>query len=141
VAGKRRREVSLTKPLDLNGRKLVQVALSVRDLDRARIFYRDTLGLPLLFEAPPNMLFFDLAGLRLLVGKEEKPGSAIGGSCIYFDAPDIDALGAALEGRGIRFFGPAETVQRTPTHELKLRAFNDPDGNALALMGMVPKAA
>jgi methylmalonyl-CoA/ethylmalonyl-CoA epimerase len=121
---------------DLAGRKLVQVAQTVRDLDRARIFYRDTLGLPLLFEAG-RMLFFDVGGMRLLVGREEQPGSNIGGSVLYFDAPDIDALGAALEAKGIVFHGPAETVQRTETHELKLRSFRDPDGNALALMGMV----
>jgi catechol 2,3-dioxygenase-like lactoylglutathione lyase family enzyme len=141
AAGKRLTEVSLTKPLDLGDRRLVQVALTVRDLDRARAFYRDTLGLNLLFEAPPKMLFFDLGGMRLLVGQEEQPGSAIGGACIYFDAPDIDALGAALEAKGVRFLGRAETVQRTATHELQLRAFRDPDGNALALMGMVPRAA
>ncbi|HEY2069295.1 MAG TPA: VOC family protein [Rhizomicrobium sp.] len=121
----------------LSGRKLVQVALTCRDLDRARSFYRDTLGLPLLFEAG-SMLFFQLEGLRLMIGKEEAAGSAIGGSVLYFDAPDIDALGAALEAKGVAFPRPAEIVQRTPTHELKLRAFHDPDGNALALMGMVP---
>ena len=125
---------------NLAGRKLVQVALTCRDLERARTFYRDALGLPFLFEAG-NMLFFQLEGLRLLIGREENPGSAIGGSVLYFDAPDIDALGAALEARGIVFLRPAETVQRTETHELKLRAFKDPDGNALALMGLVPKAA
>ncbi len=124
----------------LASRKLVQIALTTRDLDRARIFYRDTLGLPLLFEAPPGMLFFQLDGLRLMIGKEETPGP-IGGSVVYFDAPDIDALGAALEAKGVTFLGRAETVQRTATHELKLRAFRDPDGNALALMGMVQKAA
>jgi methylmalonyl-CoA/ethylmalonyl-CoA epimerase len=124
---------------NLAGRKLVQVALTCRDLDRARGFYRDTLGLPLMFEAG-NMLFFQLEGLRLMVGKEEQAGGAIGGSVLYFDAPDIDALGHALEAKGIVFLRPAETVQRTETHELKLRAFKDPDGNALALMGMVPKA-
>ena len=123
---------------NLAGRRLVQVALTCRDLDRARAFYRDTLGLPLMFEAG-NMLFFQLDGLRLMVGKEEQAG-AIGGSVLYFDAPDIDALGRALEAKGIVFLRPAETVQRTETHELKLRAFKDPDGNALALMGMVPKA-
>lgn len=121
----------------LSGRKLVQVALTCRDLDRARAFYRDTLGLPLMFEAG-NMLFFQLEGLRLMVGKEEKPGGPIGGSVVYFDAPDIDELGKALEARGVTFERPAETVQRTATHELKLRAFRDPDGNAIALMGMVP---
>ena len=123
--------------LNLSGRRLQQVALTCRDLDRARGFYRDILGLPLLFEAG-SMLFFQLEGLRLMIGKEEQAGSPIGGSVLYFDAPDIDALGAALEARGIVFLRPAETVQRTETHELKLRAFKDPDGNALALMGLVP---
>jgi predicted enzyme related to lactoylglutathione lyase len=95
------------------------------------------LGLPFLFEAS-GMMFFQLDGLRLMVGRELKPDSPIGGSVVYFDAPDIDMLGPALEARGVKFFGPAQTVQRTETHELKLREFLDPDGNALALMGMVP---
>jgi methylmalonyl-CoA/ethylmalonyl-CoA epimerase len=123
--------------LSLAGRKLVQVAFTCRDLDRSRSFYRDTLGLKLMFEAG-NMLFFQLDGLRLMVGKEETPGGTIGGGVIYFDAPDIDALGAALEAKGVVFTRPAETVQRTETHELKLRACHDPDGNAIALMGLVP---
>jgi catechol 2,3-dioxygenase-like lactoylglutathione lyase family enzyme len=124
----------------LAGRRLQQVALTCRDLDRARAFYRDTLGLPLMFEAGA-MLFFQLEGLRLMVGREETPGSAIGGSVLYFDAPDIDALGTALEAKGVVFTGRAETVQRTATHELRLRIFHDPDGNALALMGLVPMQA
>jgi catechol 2,3-dioxygenase-like lactoylglutathione lyase family enzyme len=123
----------------LAGRKLVQMGLSCRDLDRARSFYRDTLGLPLLFEAG-NMLFFQLEGLRLMVGLAQNPEQPIGGSIMYFDAPDIDALGAALETKGVKFTGPAVTVQQTQTHELKLREFYDPEGNPLALMGMVPKA-
>lgn len=123
--------------LTLAKRDLVQVALTCRDLARAKKFYSDVLGLPFLFEAG-NMLFFQLSGMRLMIGKEEKPGQAIGGSVLYFDAPDIDALGASLASRGVEFFGPAEIVQRTPTHDLKLRAFRDPDGNALALMGMIP---
>jgi predicted enzyme related to lactoylglutathione lyase len=87
------------------------------------------------------MMFFQLEGLRLMIGKEHRPGGPIGGSLIYFDASDIDTLGPALEAKGVNFTGPATVVQRTETHELKLREFFDPDGNALALMGMVPKAA
>ncbi|MBV9570858.1 MAG: VOC family protein [Alphaproteobacteria bacterium] len=124
--------------LNLSGRKLAQVGLSCRDLDRARNFYRDTLGLPLLFEAG-NMLFFQCEGLRLMVGLASKPEQPIGGSIIYFDAPDIDALGAALEAKGVKFIGAAVTVQQTDTHDLKLREFYDPDGNPLALMGLVSK--
>jgi predicted enzyme related to lactoylglutathione lyase len=122
----------------LAGRNLVQVGLTCRDLDRARNFYRDTLGLPLLFEAG-RMLFFQLEGVRLMVGLSREPDRPIGGSVIYFDAPDIDALGTALEAKGVKFIGAAVTVQQTATHELRLREFYDPDGNALALMGMVAK--
>jgi len=124
--------------LDLAGRKLVQVALTCRDLDRTQAFYGDTLGLPFLFEAN-GMLFFQLDGMRLMLGKELMLDSPIGGSVVYFDAPDIDVLGPAMEAKGVQFNGPVQVLQRTDTHELKLRAFHDPDGNALALMGMVPK--
>ncbi len=75
----------------LGGRKLVQVALTVRDLDRARRFYRDTLGLTLMFEAG-TMLFFDIAGQRLMIGLAERPDKPIGGTYLYFDAPDLPAL-------------------------------------------------
>jgi catechol 2,3-dioxygenase-like lactoylglutathione lyase family enzyme len=128
----------MSDALNLEGRGLVQVALTCRDLERTKTFYRDVLGLPLLFEVS-GMLFFQLKGLRLMLGKELKPNSTIGGSMIYFDAPDLDALGTALEAKGVKFIGPAQTVQRTDTHELKLREFFDPDGNALALMGMVAR--
>jgi methylmalonyl-CoA/ethylmalonyl-CoA epimerase len=126
-----------TKTKDsLEGRGLVQLGLTSRDLERSKQFYRDTLGLPLLFEAGA-MLFFQLAGLRLMVGLgDDQP---IGGSIIYFDAPDIDVLAGALEAKGVKFLGPAQIVQSTATHDLKLRSFRDPDGNALALMGMVAK--
>jgi catechol 2,3-dioxygenase-like lactoylglutathione lyase family enzyme len=120
----------------LRGRKLVQVALTSRDLDRSRHFYSDVLDLPLLFEAG-GMMFFDLGGVRLLVGTENAAGQP-GGAILYFDAPDIDGLGPALEAKGVKFLGPAQNVQRTATHALKIRAFRDPDGNLLQLMGNVP---
>jgi catechol 2,3-dioxygenase-like lactoylglutathione lyase family enzyme len=120
----------------VRGRKLVQVALTTRDLDRSKAFYRDTLGLPLLFEAG-TMIFFDMGGTRLLIGTENTAGEP-GGSVLYLEAPDIDTLAPTLEAKGVRFLGPSQVVQRTATHELKIRAFRDPDGNVLQLMGNVP---
>jgi extradiol dioxygenase family protein len=120
----------------LAGRPLVQVALTVRDLARARAFYRDVLGLPLLFEAS-GMMFFQLAGLRLLVGAARDAATPIGGSVLYFDAPDFDAVARALEAKGVVFQAEPLVVQRAENRELRLREFLDPDGNALALMGWV----
>jgi catechol 2,3-dioxygenase-like lactoylglutathione lyase family enzyme len=125
--------------LNLAGRKLVQVALTVKDLDRARSFYRDTLGLTLMFETG-HMMFFDIGGQRLMMGLAEKPDQPIGGTYIYFDAPDLPDLVPALKAKGVEMFGNTETLQRTDTHELKLQFFKDPDGNQIGLMGMVPKA-
>ena len=123
-------------PATLAGRKLVQVALATRGPERSKQFYRDVLGLQLLFEVP-NMTFYQMGDLRLMVGVESS--MTPGGSVLYIDAPDIDALGAGLEQRGVRFLGAATVVQRSEKGELKLREFRDPDGNALALMGFVPK--
>lgn len=119
----------------LAGRKLVQVALTTRDPERSQAFYRDVLGLQLLFEVA-NMTFYQMGDLRLMVGVE--PSMTPGGSVLYIDAPDIDTLGGELERRGVRFGGAVTVVQRTEKGELKLREFKDPDGNALALMGFVP---
>lgn len=130
----------MTDSATLAGRKLVQVALTVKDLDHARIFYRDTLGLPLLFEAG-NMLFFDIGGQRLMVGLAENTDRPlVGGTYIYFDAPDLPELVPALKAKGVELVGNTETLQRTDTHELKLQFFKDPDGNEIGLMGMVPRA-
>ena len=122
----------------LAGRRLAQVSLTTRDLPRAIAFYRDLLGLPFLFEAAP-MAFFDLSGIRLMIGLDADASKPLGGSILYFDDPHIDRTGERLEGLGVRFLGPAATVQRTEKHDLKLREFRDPDGNVLALMGQVTR--
>ena len=44
-----------------------QVAIAVSNINRAIDFYRDKLGLELLFRAEPGMAFFDCDGVRLMV--------------------------------------------------------------------------
>lgn len=124
----------------LAGRALAQVMTSVSDLPRATEFYRDVLGLPFLFETN-GMAFFQLAGARLMIGSRPDHPPAPGGACLYFDAPDLPALAAALEARGVRFSGPAVVLQREATGDLMLRSFTDPDGNLLALLGLVVRPA
>jgi methylmalonyl-CoA/ethylmalonyl-CoA epimerase len=115
-----------------------QIALTVRDLNRAVAFYRDTLGLKMLFEVP-NMGFFDCGGIRLMLslplglpqGSEESFGA---GSVIYFKIEDIEQEAEKMRSRGVAFEQPPHLVARMPDHELWMAFFRDPDANLLALM-------
>jgi methylmalonyl-CoA/ethylmalonyl-CoA epimerase len=110
-----------------------QIALHVSDIDRAERFYRDTLGLPLLFRFG-NLAFFDCAGLRLMLeGGHESTGKREQ-FCVYFRVTGIEAAVAALRLRQVYFEREPQLVARMPDHELWMAFMHDPDGNPLALM-------
>jgi methylmalonyl-CoA/ethylmalonyl-CoA epimerase len=111
-----------------------QVSMNVRELARATAFYRDTLGIRHLFDAPPAMSFFDCGGLRLLLGVPEKGGEHHPGSILYFSVADIVAAHADLARRGVGFRATPHLAARMPDHELWLAFFDDTEGNVLALM-------
>lgn len=113
---------------------ICQIALASADPPKLVAFYRDTLGLPVLFEAS-GMTFFQSGATRLMIGAAQ-PGQAVGGDAvIYFEPHDWSAAEAKLEAAGINFLHPAQVVQRAPGRELTLRPFRDPEGHYLALMG------
>ena len=66
-----------TTPLSRIG----QIAMPVKDIDRAVAFYRDRLGLPFLFAAPPRLAFFDCGGTRLMLDVPEDAASRIRARC------------------------------------------------------------
>ena len=119
-----------------------QIATSVQNVERAVRFYRDRLGLPLLFEAPPKLAFFDCGGIRLMLA-EPAPGEEVHGraSVIYFKVGDIHAAHRELSARGVDFRSAPHIVAKMPDHELWLADFRDTEGNALALMSEVPLTA
>ena len=119
-----------------------QIAITVSDLERAVAFYRDTLGLPSLFQVR-GMAFFDCAGIRLMLAAEEaldEPGERPS-SVLYFKVPDLLAAARTLESRGARFDRLPHLVARMPDHDLWMAFFRDPDRNPLALMSEVKRAA
>jgi methylmalonyl-CoA/ethylmalonyl-CoA epimerase len=115
-----------------------QIAVPVRDIDRAVEFYRDALGIPFLFQAPPGLGFFDCAGVRLMLDAPAAAASDAGASVLYFRVADLDAAHAALTARGVPFEAPPHLVARLPDHELWMAFFRDPDRNLLALMSERP---
>jgi len=120
--------------MNLANASVGQLMIPVDDFDRGVAFYRDVLGLPFLFTAPPQMAFFMCGTVRLLVGVLPPGQKAQRGSAIYFRVTDIQAVHAALKEKGVRFRAEPHLVHRTPQMELWLAEFTDPDGNQLALM-------
>jgi methylmalonyl-CoA/ethylmalonyl-CoA epimerase len=111
-----------------------QIALTISDLERAVRFYRDDLGLPLLFQAPPGLAFFKCGDVRLMLSTPEgdyKPGP---GATIYFKVGAIDAVVTELKSRQVSFVDEPHLIARMPDHELWMCFLRDPDGNSLALM-------
>jgi methylmalonyl-CoA/ethylmalonyl-CoA epimerase len=124
--------------VDLSDSRVGQVLITVEDLDRAIAFYRETLGLRYLFSAPPRMSFFQSGDVRLLVGVPEAGQPRPRGTMVYFRVPDIHSVHQTLVARGVAFRAGPTLVHRTPTTELWLAEFTDPDGNPLVLMSEVP---
>src|SRR5262249_20656604 len=94
----------------------------------------DTLGLPLLFSAPPQMAFFQCGSVRLLVGVMPAGEKAQRGSAIYFKVENIGAVYESLREKGVSFKAAPHVVNRSANSETWLAEFVDPDGNQLALM-------
>jgi methylmalonyl-CoA/ethylmalonyl-CoA epimerase len=111
-----------------------QIASRVHDLERAIGFYRDTLGIPFMFQAPPGMAFFQCGPISLLLGPAEHAADDHPGSVLYFQVDDIDAVHRALRDKGVAFRDAPHLVHRMPGKELWLAFFQDPDENPLALM-------
>jgi methylmalonyl-CoA/ethylmalonyl-CoA epimerase len=113
-----------------------QVAINVRDVQRAVEFYRDVLGLHFLFQIP-NAAFFDCGGLRLMLGTAEKPEFDHPASILYYKVADIHAAYASLQAAGAETVDAPHLVARMPDHELWMFFVRDPEGNHLGMMSEV----
>jgi predicted enzyme related to lactoylglutathione lyase len=119
-------------------RKIGQIYMRAVDLRRATAFYRDVLSVPFLFDVP-RMAFFDLAGVRLMLGEPEGEAFDHPGSILYFDVPDLNAAHEELVRRGVPFDSSPHLIADLGERELWMAFFKDSEGNQLALMSETPK--
>jgi predicted enzyme related to lactoylglutathione lyase len=113
--------------------RIHQISMRTHDVDRAVRFYRDALGLPFLFAAPPRLAFFDCGGVRLMLSTPE-PGFDHPGSVLYFAVDDIQAMHDTLKSRGVTFGTAPHKIATLADREVWLADFQDSEGNTLALM-------
>lgn len=112
--------------------------LPVKDLDRAREFYQNKLGLtPGGLQADGKFLF-QCNGGAVLALFPKPDGTKAEHTAVSFLVEDIVREVRALEGRGVRFHDYDLPGFRTVEHVCVLGSekaawFNDPEGNILCL--------
>jgi methylmalonyl-CoA/ethylmalonyl-CoA epimerase len=121
-------------------RNIGQISIIVKDVERATAFYRDVLGLSLLFTVP-GMAFFDCGGVRLMLGTASSPEYDHPSSIFYFRVPDIQAGYQRLIKHGVDIVAPPRLIAPMPAHDLWMTAFRDGEGNIHQLMSEVPRTA
>jgi methylmalonyl-CoA/ethylmalonyl-CoA epimerase len=113
--------------------RIAQIAIVVRDLERAKSFYRDVLGLTWLADAPPGLSFFQCGEVRLMLSRPEGPETA-GNSILYYAVDDADAAHEELAAKGVVFEQPPHVVGKLGDVEVTLAICRDSEGNLLGLM-------
>ncbi len=131
----RNRRRRATPPLKLGFHEIIAF-VATRDPDRAKTFYRDTLGLSLVSE-DPFALVFDAHGTMLRVTTVPKVAAA---ACtvLGWRVPNIVTASHALRNAGVtfeRYVGMRQDkrgVWKSPSGA-RVAWFKDPDGNTLSI--------
>ncbi|WP_421101966.1 VOC family protein [Sporosarcina psychrophila] len=113
-----------------------QIGIPAKDINRAILFYKDLLELPLLFNTD-TMAFFDCDGIRLMLSLPEKEQFTNASSVFYFQVDDITASYSQMKEKGVSFIDKPHVVAKMDSTETWMVFFNDTEGNTHALMSEV----
>jgi catechol 2,3-dioxygenase-like lactoylglutathione lyase family enzyme len=115
--------------------------LAVSDLDRARDFYVDTLGLEPVDRSEEGVLTLRTGDTQLVVYESEFAGTNKANAAVFNAGRDFDEIAAQLREQGIRFeeypdlgMDIANGIHRQG--DFKGIWFKDPDGNILHIGNM-----
>lgn len=122
--------------------RIKQIAIPVHSVEEAKIFYRDTLGLRHLFDAPPALSFFDCGGVQLMLagpaaqGKDGDQQHAV----LFYDVSDIKTTHARIKSSGAKSLAEPRVIARMNGREISVCELSDGQGNVVGLMSDVPEA-
>jgi catechol 2,3-dioxygenase-like lactoylglutathione lyase family enzyme len=114
-----------------------QISRKVCDIEAARHWYGNVLGLPHLYSFG-KLAFFDCGGVRLFLS-EEAAGKE--DSILYFRVGDIHEACRMLAGRGVKFVDAPHMIHRhADGMEEWMAFFNDNEGKTLAVMAQIGRS-
>jgi catechol 2,3-dioxygenase-like lactoylglutathione lyase family enzyme len=122
------------------GAKDAAATLAVSDLDRARDFYENTLGLTQATDMPGAVLYRSGSSM-VLVYASEFAGTNQATAATWSVGGDFDAIVDGLRSKGVTFerYDLPDTTREGDIHimgDFKAVWFKDPDGNILNLANM-----
>jgi len=122
--------------------RIRQIALPVREIAEAKRFYRDTLGLRHLFDAPPALTFFDCGGVQLMLAGPEAQGTDGNEqhAVLFYDVSDIKGAHARIKSSGAKSLEEPRVIARMNGRETWISSFSDGQGNVVSLMSEVAEA-
>src|SRR5579864_5708730 len=126
----------MTNPGRMEIQRIGQIAINVHDTNRAVEFYRDVLGLKLLFIAG-QLAFFDCGGVRLMLSPPSSPEYDHPSSILYFKVEDIQSAYARLVELKVKTEGEPHLVAKMPDHDLWLAGFGNWEEMVLKLRSEV----
>lgn len=112
---------------------IAQIAVTVGELERAKRFYRDVLGLTHLFDAPPGLSFFQCGETRLMLSRPESPETA-GNSILYYAVEDAEAACRNLAAEGVRLEESPKRIATVGGKDIWLGVARDSEDNLIGLM-------
>jgi len=105
----------------------------VKDLEKAKTFYGDVLGMTNIFEMPGWAEFGRAKGdaaIGLAAPRPDAPdGAPSSGATVVLGVDDLDEARKVLGARGVKFDGGVEEIPGV----VRLSAFSDPFGNRIQL--------
>jgi catechol 2,3-dioxygenase-like lactoylglutathione lyase family enzyme len=114
--------------------RLAYAKLPAQDMERARRFYDEKLGLQPLDDHDPQHLFYDVAGVRFLLFQSSGAPSGTHDQ-MGFVVQDIKARVDELRDRGVVFEDYEQTVDGVAQFgEIRAAWFKDTEGNLLNLI-------
>lgn len=119
-------------------KKVGQIAIRVKDVARAVMFYRDKLGLKVLLQQP-NLAVLECSGLNLFLTPPENAAEAGHNSVIYFEVEDIQKTAQILTERGVTIVEAPNKVGSLGTVDVWIGIFRDSEENLMGLRSMVKK--
>lgn len=113
-----------------------QIAVNVKDVTRAVAFYKEVIGLPLLFESN-GLAFFQCGETRLLLSLPEKEEFNHPSSVLYFKTDNLSSTVMSMQEAGAEFIDEPHMVGKMGDIEIWMAFFKDGEGNTHAVMSEV----